>query len=142
MLSSTLHVFARRYVDRHIVPLLGRNFREPTLLQRLASRDDLHDRCMTVFEIARDARDRARRLHRGDEVIEEALLRALEGRARGGLGLWVERPMERAGDPGRLHRGVEIVVDDLLSRGSGNAEERGVVLQSCGTFRHVLHIIL
>ena len=63
-------------------------------------------------------RDQRRRLHRGDQMVEEALLGALEGRARGGLGLRVQRA-GRAGDVGGLHRGVEIVVDDREGAGIG-----------------------
>ena len=44
-------------------------------------------------------------------MIEEALLGAFEGGARGGLGLRVQRA-GLAGDVGGPHRRVEIVVDD------------------------------
>ena len=71
-----------------------------------------------AFEIALDRGDQRRRLHRGDEVIEEALLGALEGRARGGFGLRVQRA-GFAGDVGRLQRRVEIVVDDREGAGIG-----------------------
>ena len=62
--------------------------------------------------------DQRRRLHRRDEVIEEALLGALERRARGGLGLRVQRA-GRAGDVRRLHGRIEIVVDDAERPGIG-----------------------
>ena len=65
-----------------------------------------------AVKIALDRGDQRRRLHRGDQVVEEALLGALERRARRRLGLAVERP-GLAGDIGGLQRGVEIVVDDL-----------------------------
>jgi len=45
-------------------------------------------------------------------MIEEALLGALEGRARGRLGLAVERAA-LASDVGGLQRRIEIVMDDL-----------------------------
>ena len=64
------------------------------------------------------ARDQRRRLHRGDQMREEALLGGFEGRARGGLGLRVERAA-LAGDVGGLQGGVEIVVDDLEGAGIG-----------------------
>ena len=66
---------------------------------------------MAAFQIALDGRDQRRRLHRGDEVIEEALLGAFEGGARGRLGLRVQCA-GRTGDIRRPHRGVEVVVDD------------------------------
>ena len=62
--------------------------------------------------------DQRGRLHRRDEVIEEALLGALESRPRGGFGLGVQRA-RFAGDVGRLQRGVEIVVDDRERAGIG-----------------------
>ena len=96
------HIFARRDVDLDVAPFLGRDFGKPALHQRLAGRDDLDDGGMARAKIALDGRDQRRRLHRRDEVIEEALLGALEGRARGGLGLRVQRA-GRAGDVGRLH---------------------------------------
>ncbi len=64
------------------------------------------------------ARDQRRRLHRGDQVREEPLLGGFEGRARGGLGLGVQRAA-LAGDVGGLQRRVEIVVDDLEGAGIG-----------------------
>jgi hypothetical protein len=97
---------------------------------------------MACFKIALNGRDGTRGLHGGDEVVEEALLHAFKRRSRCRFRLSIERAVRRAGHAGRLKRGIEMGVNDLLSRGSGNAEERGVVLQSCGTFRHVLHIIL
>ena len=51
-------------------------------------------------------------------MIEEALLGAFEGGARGGLGLAVQRAA-LAGDVGGLHGGVEIVVNDLEGAGIG-----------------------
>ena len=44
-------------------------------------------------------------------MTEETLLGAFEGGARGGFGLAVQRP-GRAGDVGRLHGRIEMVVDD------------------------------
>src|SRR3546814_19268743 len=92
---------------------------KPALLQRFAGRDDLDHRRMARIDVARNARDRARRLHRGDEMIEEALLGALERRARRRFRLRVERAMLGARYSGRLHRRGEIVVDDL--KGGGEA---------------------
>ena len=52
------------------------------------------------------------------QMIEKALLGALEGGARGGFRLPVQRA-GLAGDVGRLHRRVEIVVDDGERAGIG-----------------------
>ena len=95
------HVFARRDVDLDVAPFLGRDLGEAALHQRLAGRDDLDDGGMAGLEIALDRADQRRRLHRGDEMIEEALLGAFEGRAGGGLGLGVQRA-GLAGDVGGL----------------------------------------
>src|SRR3546814_3663195 len=59
---------------------------------------------MPRLDVARDARDAARGLHRGDEMVEEALLGALERRARRRFRLRVERAMLGARYSGRLHR--------------------------------------
>ena len=69
-------------------------------------------------QIALDRADQRRRLHRREQMAEEALLGALEGGARGGLGLRVQRA-GLAGDVGGPHRGVEIVVDDREGAGIG-----------------------
>ena len=66
---------------------------------------------MARSQIALDRGDQRGRLHRRDQMVEETLLGALEGRPRGGLGLRVQRA-RFAGDVGRFQRGVEIVVDD------------------------------
>ena len=73
---------------------------------------------MARFEIALDRGDQRRRLHRRNEMIEEALLGAFEGRARGRLGLAVQRP-GLAGDIGGLERRIQVVVDDLERGGIG-----------------------
>ena len=66
-------------------------------------------------------------LHRQKQLREEALLGSLEDRQRCGLGTGVERsPGLAVDDPRRLQRVAQVGVDDRLSRGSGNAEERGV----------------
>ena len=56
-------------------------------------------------------------------MIEEALLRALEGRAGSGLGLSIERAPATvaagAGDVRRLKCSGEVVVDDLEGAGVG-----------------------
>ena len=88
-------IFARRDVDLDVAPVLGRDFGEPPLHQRLAGRDDLDDGGMAGGEIALDGGDQRGRLHRRDQMIEETLLGALESRARGGFGLAVQRAARR-----------------------------------------------
>ena len=105
-------VFARRDVDLHVAPFLGRDLGQASLHQRLSGGDDLDDGGMTGFEVARDRGDQRRGLHGGDEVVEEALLRAFERRACGRFGPSVQRP-GFAGDIGGLKCGVQVVVDDL-----------------------------
>ncbi len=112
------NVFARRDVDLDVAPFLGRNLGEPPLHQRLAGRDDLDDGGMAGFEIALDRGDQRRRLHRGDQVIEEALLGAFEGRTGGRLGLAVQRA-GFARDVGGFQRRGQVVVDDLEGAGIG-----------------------
>ena len=88
-------VFARRDVDLDVAPFLGRDLGEAALHQRLAGGDDLDDGGMAGLEIALDRGDQRRGLHRRDEMVEEALLGALEGGARGRLGLAVQRAGRR-----------------------------------------------
>ena len=130
MWSSTLHIFARGDVDGDIAPFFGGNVGESPLEQGFACGDDLDDAGVTFGKVTVDRRDQRRGLHGGNQMIEEALLGALKGRPRRGLGLSVQRlgSAIRPGtsDVGGFKRGRQIVVNDLLSRGSGNAEERGV----------------
>ena len=111
-------IFARRDVDMQVGPFLGRDLGKAPFHQRFAGRDDLHDRRMTVGEVLLDRADQRRRHHRGDQMAEEALLGALEGRARRRLGVAVQRA-GLAGDVGRLERGGQVVVDDLERVGIG-----------------------
>ena len=72
-------------------------------------------------------RDQGRRLHAGEQMAEEALLGALESRAGGGLGLPVQRA-SGAGDIGRLHRCIQMVMDD--------SEGTGISVVDAGLLRH------
>ena len=94
------------------------NFREASFRQRLAGRDDLHDRRVAGGQIEFNRRDQRRRLHRRDQMAEEALLRAFERRARGGLGLSIERTLGRR-NVCRFQRRIEIVVNDREGAGIG-----------------------
>ena len=128
------HVFARRDVDLDVAPFLGRDLGEPALHQRLAGRDDLHDR--------RHGRPRDRARSSAISVgVFIAVIRwpkkrcfaRFEGRARGGLGLGVERA-GLAGDVGGAQRRVEIVVDDLEGAGIGVVDARSARrVSACST---------
>ncbi len=77
--------------------------------------------------LAGDRLDQARNLHRDQQLRKEALLGAFEPRKSRSLGLGIERfVLEPIHDIGEGENLVEIAMDDGLSRGSGNAEERGV----------------
>jgi hypothetical protein len=90
-----------------------------------------------------DGSNQRGQLHRQQQLVEEPLLGAFKPASRCGFRTAVERcAVDFIDDTGQLQRLLKVLMNDRLSRGSGNAEERGVVLQSCGTFRHVLHIIL
>ena len=105
-------VLARRDVDREIAPFFNRNFGEAALHQAFAGRDELHDGGVAALEIGGDRPQQRRRLHRRDEVIEKALLVALEGAFGGGLGLSVQRAAF-ARDVDGLERRFEVGVNDL-----------------------------
>ncbi len=76
-------IFARSYVDADVVPFLGRDLSETPFHQRLAGGDNLDDCGMSGRQVLLDRPDQGRRLHRGQEMAEEALLGALEGRTGG-----------------------------------------------------------
>src|SRR5258707_2577448 len=109
------------------VPSVGscNNLQVDALHQRLAGGDDLDDGGVALLEIALDGGDQRRGLHCRNEVIEEALFRALERRACSGLGLVVECA-GLAGDVGSLQRCIQVVVDDL---------ERARIGHRCGPAR-------
>ena len=83
------NIFARRDVDLDVVPVLGRDLGQPALHERLAGRDDLDDGGVAGLEIALDRAGQRGRLHRGEQMTEEALL--------GGI----RRPTARRPSPGR-----------------------------------------
>ena len=113
----------RSGVDHKVAPLLGGNIGEAPLHQRLAGGDELHHGRVAGLQVALDALDQRRRLHGGQQVVVEPLLRALECGPRGRLGLGVERarsaPARRAGDVRRLQCRIQVVVDDLEGAGIG-----------------------
>ena len=71
--------------------------------------------------------DQRWQLQRNQKLGKEALLGRFEDRDRRSLGAAIiGRFAEAVGDTGRVERGLQVAVNDTLSRGSGNAEERGV----------------
>ena len=143
MLSSTLDIFAGAEIDLERFAFGIGKIGKPTIEHRLGGRDELHYHGVALGERAVDRWKQARQLHREQQLREEALLGSFEHRKRSCLGPRVQRVAAVGIDnPGFFEGIAQVGMDDGLSRGSGNAEERGVVLQSCGTFRHVLHIIL
>ena len=84
-------VLPRRKIDLQIVPVRGRDVLEAAFHHRLTGRDNLDHRGMPCRQVRLDGADQRGAFHGGDEMIEEALLVALEGRARGGFRLGVQR---------------------------------------------------
>jgi hypothetical protein len=81
--------------------------------------------------------------HRQQKLAEEALLRAFEARARRRQRLTIEGlAFERVGDARCAKRRLKVAVDDRLSRGSDNAQERGVVAEFPLSGANLLRIIL
>ena len=111
MLQIRADILPRRDIDGNIVPFLGRDLGQPPFHQGFASRDDLDDGGMARFQIGLDGPDQGRGFHGGQQMAEEALLRAFKGRTGGGFGLPVQRPLA-AGDVGGFHRRVQIPMND------------------------------
>ena len=103
----------RREVDLKIVPLGGRDVLEAAFHHRLAGRDHLDHRRMTRRQVRLDGPDQRGAFHGRDEMVEETLLVALEGRARGGFRLGVQRA-GLGDDTGSLQRCLEMGVNDLV----------------------------
>ncbi|CDN96333.1 hypothetical protein BN949_05510 [Agrobacterium tumefaciens] len=79
---------------------------------------------MTVLQVCCGRFEKSRRLHRRQEMIEEALLGAFESGARSSLGIFVQRDgfagrAGRTSDAGGFHRSIEMVVDHLERLGIG-----------------------
>ena len=111
-------VLAGREIDGEVVPFRGGDLGDAPLHQRLAGGDELDDGRPPLLHVRLDGADQRGALHRGQQVAEEALLGALEGRQRGGLRVPVERgfPVD---DAGRLQGLLDIGVDDLEGAGIG-----------------------
>ena len=112
------HGLARGEVDREVVPLGGRDLGDAPFHQRLAGGDQLDDGGAPGVEIGLDRTDQARAFHGGQQMAEEALLGALEGRQGGRLGVPVQRVLA-IDDAGGLQRLLDVAVDDLEGAGIG-----------------------
>jgi hypothetical protein len=127
MLSSTLQEFPWRKVDVELGEVVGVELFEPAIENGFCRGDELDDGARTFVEMAIDLGNEGRKLERKQDLAEEALLAAFEARSRRGLGHGVAGfVLDGIDDPGDFERVFEIAVNDALSRGSGNAEERGV----------------
>ena len=112
------HVLAGRQVDGEVVPFGGGYLGDAALHQRLAGGDELDDGGAPLLHVRLDGADQRGALHGGQQVPEEALLGALEGRERGGLRVPVERGFA-VDDAGCLQGLLDIGVDDLEGAGIG-----------------------
>jgi hypothetical protein len=90
---------------------------------------------MACRQIGVDGGDQGGGFHRGQQMAEEALLGGLEGRARGGLGLAVQRAAV-ARDVGGLHRGGEVVVDDGEGPGIGIIDAALLGVSACSSISY------
>ena len=112
------HGLPRREVDGEVVPFRSRNLGDAPFHQRLAGRDQLDHGGPPGVEIGLDRADQAGALHGGQQMAEEALLGALEGRHGCGLGVPVQRVLA-VDDAGCLERLLDVLVDDLEGAGIG-----------------------
>jgi len=130
MLSSTLNIFPRGEVDLESFALLVRQVGKPAVEHGLCRRDQLDDNSVPVGDRRIDRGQQAWELHRQKQLREEALLGPLEDRQGCGLGTGVERaPGLAVDDPRGFQRFAQVGVNDRLSRGRGNAQERGVATE-------------
>ena len=108
----------RRQVDGDILPFRDGDIGDAPLKQRLAGGDQLDDAGMARLKIGLDRPDQRGAFHGGQEMAEEALLRALKSRQSGGLGVLVERGIALH-DAGGFERVFYIAVDHLEGPGIG-----------------------
>ncbi|ARU03147.1 hypothetical protein LOKVESSMR4R_03924 (plasmid) [Yoonia vestfoldensis] len=109
-------VLPRREIDLQIVPVRGRDLFKAAFHHRFAGRDHLNHGRVPCCKVRLDGADQRGTFHGGDEMVEEALLVALEGRTRGGFRLGVQRAGLRRNTRG-LKRCLKVVVDDLVGIG-------------------------
>ena len=127
MLSSTLDRLSWRQVQFQRLALVGIELVQPPVEDRFRRTDQLDHDAFVVCQMLVDRGVDRGQLQREQDLAKEALLGPLEPAAGGRLGAAVERPvLKPIDDAGELKRRFEVLVNDRLSRGSGNAEERGV----------------
>ena len=112
------HGLPWREVDGEVVPLRSRDLGDAPFHQRLAGRDQLDHGRASRCEVGLDRPDQAGTLHGGQQMAEEALLGALEGRQRGRLGVPVQGVLA-VNDAGGLERLLDVAMDDFESAGIG-----------------------
>ena len=108
----------RRQVDIEVVPFGRRDLGDAPFHQRLACRDKLDDGGPSGIEIGLDGADQRGALHAGQQMVEEALLGALEGAERCRLGVPVQRVLA-LDDADCFQRLLDVPVDDLEGAGIG-----------------------
>ncbi|MBX9608566.1 MAG: hypothetical protein K2Y51_20270, partial [Gammaproteobacteria bacterium] len=119
---------ARRQLDVEVRPFFDRECRERPVEHRLGGGNQLDDDAFAACEIGADRGDERWELHPDQKLAEEPLLGGFEDRKCGCLGTAVVGVVREAvGNASRVERGAQVRVDDRLSRGRGNAQERGVV---------------
>ena len=112
-------IFARRNVDLDVVPVLGRYFRETSFHQRFAGRDDLDDSGVAGLRSRSIERDQRWRLHRGRaDDRRSAAWRNSKAERAAALACAFSVPFSPV-TFARLHRRVEIVVNDREGAGIG-----------------------
>ena len=83
------------------------------------------------------------KLEREQDLGKEALLGPLEPAARRRLCAAVERPvLKTIDDAGKFECRLKVLMDDRLSRGRDNAQERGIIAEFLHCRAILLHIIL
>ena len=106
---------------------LRRDFSQPPVEDSLGGADKLNNRDVAGREFGFDRLEDRRHLHRDQQCRPEALLGAFEPAQRRSLSHCVQGSARGAiNDIGGFQCGVDIAMNHGLSRGSGNAEERGV----------------
>ena len=108
----------RRQVDGDVVPFGDGDLGDAPVQEGLAGGDQLDHAGMAGLEIGLHGPDQGGAFHGGQEVAEETLLGALEGRQRGGLGVLVQRGIAFH-DAGGFQGVFYIAVDHLEGAGIG-----------------------
>ena len=143
MLSSTLHVLPRTQINFQVRALIRRELAQPPVEDRFRGRHQLENDRLSTGQVRLHRSDHGRKLHAEEKLAEEALLGGFEARSRRRLGPAVEGRIFDPVDHGRqFERMFHVAVNDALSRGSGNAKERGVGAGFQGRGTKLLRIIL